>query len=208
MVSFEVQGEASGHQNMRRDEELLRIAEAQNPMCRLYGWSGPWVSLGRFQKPEETIAPGFSDYVLRPTGGKAVLHGHDHTVALALPFTGGSVKKAYRLAIGPLLGALNRCGLPATMAGVGSGGDLVSRDCFASASPYDFIDRDSRIKVAGVAMRINRRALLLQASIPYTSPLIAPDLAIKDPHPVPILDWRWQDFPEALCAQMAAWSPF
>lgn len=106
---------ASGPVNMAADLALLARPDRA---CRIYTWDGPWVSLGRFQKPERAVVPGFANWVIRPTGGKAVLHGHDVTVALAFPFERGphAVREAFTLAVAPLVEALNRCGLPCEVA--------------------------------------------------------------------------------------------
>ena len=71
---------------MARDAELLERAERGESAARVYSWDGAWVSLGRFQRPEKALLRSEEiDWVMRPTGGKAVLHGHDVTVGIALP---------------------------------------------------------------------------------------------------------------------------
>src|SRR4051812_23191761 len=108
---------------MERDIRLLDSAENGVAGCRIYTWDGPWVSLGRFQSPDrDLVDPERSNWVMRPTGGKAVLHGHDVTVGLAVPLrlldlTGQrSLKAVYRLVIGPLVEGLRACGIPARLA--------------------------------------------------------------------------------------------
>lgn len=71
---------------MALDVALLEAAELGAVGWRVYGWNGPWVSLGRFQRPVDALVdPEGVRWVARPTGGKAVLHGHDVTVGLAVP---------------------------------------------------------------------------------------------------------------------------
>src|SRR5579862_8679410 len=83
---FSHDGMLDGMTNMVKDTELLTGAEAGAAGCRVYGWDGPWVSLGRFQSPKrDLLSPENTHWVTRPTGGKAVLHGHDVTVGLAVP---------------------------------------------------------------------------------------------------------------------------
>jgi lipoate-protein ligase A len=82
-------GRLSGARNMAVDAAILRAVEAGEspPTLRLYGWT-PWcVSLGHFQKPERELdavalrARGW-DFVMRPTGGRAVLHADEITYSL------------------------------------------------------------------------------------------------------------------------------
>jgi lipoyl(octanoyl) transferase len=82
-------GPQTGARNMAVDAAVLRAVEAGEapPTLRLYGWS-PWcVSLGHFQKPERELnaealrARGW-DFVIRPTGGRAVLHAEELTYSI------------------------------------------------------------------------------------------------------------------------------
>lgn len=71
---------------MNRDATLLADAEVGTLGARVYSWDGPWVSLGRSQSPERDLLPTNPvPHVIRPTGGQAVLHGHDITIGLAIP---------------------------------------------------------------------------------------------------------------------------
>ncbi|HEY0867991.1 MAG TPA: hypothetical protein VGE01_11455, partial [Fimbriimonas sp.] len=126
------------------------------------------------QKPESTLLrPDETLWVMRPTGGGAVLHGHDVTVGMAMPLT-GSVRHAYRAVARPLIRALNAVGVPAVLAEdtrVEHGG-LHLPDCFASISRNDIVDPASRLKRCGCALRRTRDAVLVQASIPAGEPLL------------------------------------
>lgn len=116
-----------GPENMRRDADLLSAAEQGVVGWRVYGWDGPWVSLGRYQRPETALRNSETiRWVIRPTGGKAVLHGHDVTVGLAVPLShfGGevrhgprSLRAVYQGTIAPIVAALRSCGMPAILAG-------------------------------------------------------------------------------------------
>jgi lipoate-protein ligase A len=71
---------------MARDEALLSEV-ASGPVLRLYGWENWTLSLGRFQKPEKDLLPGFLSnpsfpMVRRMTGGGAILHGQELTYSL------------------------------------------------------------------------------------------------------------------------------
>jgi lipoate-protein ligase A len=169
---------ADGPTNMALDRDLL--AEA-GLIARVYSWSGPWISLGRFQNAERDLIRPQTPFVMRPTGGKAVLHGHDATIALAAPLaligcSQRDVKSAYRAICGPLVSALRSCGLNAALAEetnhVGKGSRTA--DCFAFNSPNDIVDRASGKKVCGCALLLTESALLVQASIPCGQPLVDP----------------------------------
>jgi lipoate-protein ligase A len=96
---------------MARDEAMLEWCRAANggedfvPTLRIYGWSVPTLSLGRFQDALQSVDQGFCrdhgiPVVRRPTGGGAVLHDREMTYSLvgptgADPFT-GSILESYR----------------------------------------------------------------------------------------------------------------
>lgn len=193
---------------MARDCDLLGAAEAGITGCRVYSWDGPWVSLGRFQSPEADLLPGAPvPWVMRPTGGKGVLHGHDLTIGLAMPAIsadagggGRRLRYAYRVVVSPLVEALRGCGLPAAM---GSAPSIQvarpgSSDCFAESAPNDIVDETTGRKVCGCALRFTRRATLLQASIPLEAPLIDPRLVFAAPADHSSAKWDSEGFPAAL----------
>jgi len=83
-------GLAAGSWNMGVDEALLAsAAEGGVPTLRLYGWQGPWLSLGYGQRLGSerlaACAEAGVGVVRRATGGLAVLHGADLTYAVAAP---------------------------------------------------------------------------------------------------------------------------
>jgi len=170
---------------MYMDRRLLTQAESGTPGIRVYGWKGPWVSLGRFQAVEDAMRTGVGvPWVKRPTGGAGVLHGHDATVSLSAPLSTLAphahlqqsrwVRAVYRRIVSPIIEALNALGVPAVLAestSVSVDGAKVS-DCFARTSPNDVVSSKTREKLCGVALRITSHAVLLQASLPITAPLI------------------------------------
>jgi lipoate-protein ligase A len=186
---------------MAADLAALEAAGDEVTACRVYQWNEPWVTLGRFQRPERDVVSGFSNWIKRPTGGKAVLHGHDLTVGLAMPlFTDRrSVRGAYQQAVSPLVGALRACGLEAELATVGdaSGARERTADCFAASSGCDVVAADGN-KVCGCALLIRGNLVLLQASVPYKAPLVAPGLAITGASERRLKLWRHEDFASAL----------
>lgn len=186
-------GRLDGITNMARDESLLEEAEEGKPCFRLYAWDGPWVSLGMFQKPEKALLPESEvPWVMRPTGGKAVLHGHDITVGAAFPFEAlglkesetRSVAPAYRAIIRPLVAALKDSGAMVMLGEetqfVKSGG--VTPDCFAHIAPNDVIDPRNGRKVMGCALKMGRRAVLVQCSLPAGPPLVDPNSVFPGAH--------------------------
>ncbi len=178
-----------GLTNMSRDAALLSPAELGQAGARVYRWSEPTVSLGMFQNPErDLLNPAAIAWVMRPTGGKAVLHGHDETVAIAMSLSAlqvnsRSVREVYRAVIAPLLNALRACGLEAELGehtrfakGVGR-----TADCFAHVSANDIVNPVTGMKVCGCALRLTDRAVLIQASIPNGPPLVDPQAIFSQP---------------------------
>ncbi|HUV04203.1 MAG TPA: lipoate--protein ligase family protein, partial [Armatimonadota bacterium] len=78
--------------NMAADEAILRACAdgVVRPTLRLYSWQRPAISVGLFQSIERSridiqyCHDAGIELVRRPTGGRAVLHGHDLTFSIAL----------------------------------------------------------------------------------------------------------------------------
>ena len=64
--------------NLALDEALLRSG---TPTLRFYSWDPPGFSLGFFQERESLVAPPGFEVVRRPTGGGAIAHSGELTVA-------------------------------------------------------------------------------------------------------------------------------
>jgi lipoate-protein ligase A len=157
---------------------------------------------------------------MRPTGGKAVLHGHDVTVGLALPLSllsemsgveeeklSRSLRSAYRLAIAPDVSALCECGQPAILGEEHSESKMKAgtgrvADCFAFTSANDIVHEKTGTKVCGCALKLTKKAVLLQASIPARQPLIDPYRVFARPSTIPLLPWHHEQFPHAFEAAM------
>lgn len=179
-----------GPENMALDGALLGRAELGTSGLRVYRWDGVWVSLGRFQKPEsDLVEPHRVPWVIRPTGGRGVLHGHDVTVAFSTPLASlklgsasRSVREVYREVTRPLIRALVASGVDAALGEDTEFGSINPRsaDCFAHVSANDIVERTQGTKVCGVAMRITERAVLIQASIPAGPPLVDPTLVFRE----------------------------
>lgn len=181
-----IEGKLGGYENMARDRELLQMAHAGLPCARIYEWDGAWVSLGKFQDPQrDLLEPHAVPWVMRPTGGKAVLHGHDITVSIAEPLSESrELRSVYRDLISPLVNALRLCGQPAALGEDTSyvTKSLLTADCFRHISPNDVIDPNTGRKLVGCAMRATRSAVLAQCSIPIAMPLIDPAQIYKNAH--------------------------
>lgn len=214
-----------GPTNMARDVALLEALSFDRPIvARVYGWEGPWVSLGCFQDPVKDLLPQCPvPWVMRPTGGKGVLHGHDVTVGMAaslrlVALLSGetpaeeerllrSVKAVYRAVCRPLVAALNACGIPAALgedmaAGASARGPRTS-DCFAHVSPNDIADARTGRKVCGCALKIMPEGVLVQASIPAGPPLVDPSQVYPEPAEAGWSRLRPDDFATALDEALA-----
>lgn len=176
---------------MDADRALLRQAEEGQVGWRLYTWSESCVTLGRSQQPERDLLPECPvGYAMRPTGGRAVLHGHDLTVGLAFPLAHlglaageKSIRRVYREAIRSLVAALCQAGVDVRLAE-----DLArdpsrgrSADCFVQVSNNDIVLADTSQKVCGCALQLTETAVLVQASIPVGKPLVDPSLVYRIP---------------------------
>jgi len=178
---------------MASDAALLERAEQGIAGARIYFWDEVWVTLGRNQKASDALVDLSIPHIERPSGGAAVLHGHDLTIGIAMPLAdlgckGREVKKAYRGLVAPIIAALNAVGVPAIL-----GSDLADRErkdspyCFAMKADHDILNQETGEKICGCAMRVTHHAALLQASIPISTPLIDPQKILRDYHPTPIV---------------------
>jgi lipoate-protein ligase A len=151
-------------ENMAIDEMLFLTAGC--PVLRLYRWVRPSVSFGYFVSWEE-VARGFTgrDLVRRWTGGGIVEHGQDFTYSLICP-DGKLLPRTidlYRFIHLAIAGILRESGYPIEIA---RRSDAVrSSACFKKAVQFDLKLEDQ--KIAGAAIRRNRRGLLLQGSIQH-----------------------------------------
>lgn len=150
---------------MAADLALLDEAVAgAPPALRLYRWSPPALSLGRFQPDDDVDHDACRrlgvDVVRRPTGGRALLHGADltYTVAMRRPgdASGASVDAVYRLLAGALIAGLAELGVEAEIAHAdGPAGPV----CFAGQQGADL--RVGERKLCGSA-QVHRDGAVLQ----------------------------------------------
>ena len=117
-------GARTGAWNMGADSALLqsRADGAGGPILRLYWWSRPTLSLGRFQDVAEVDLQACReagvDVVRRPTGGRAVLHDDEVTYSVVASTRHGlprGVAVSYGVLCAALVGAYERLGVAATL---------------------------------------------------------------------------------------------
>ncbi|MEQ1854017.1 MAG: hypothetical protein ABMA01_20790 [Chthoniobacteraceae bacterium] len=150
--------------NMAIDEVLL--ADAREPVLRLYRWERPAVSFGYFGKIAaiEAAWPG-REFVRRMTGGGAVPHGSDLTYSIivpaAHPFAHRSPREIYRAVHETVAGVLRSAGLMPALAGEPVA--AATGVCFESPVEFDLLAEGR--KVAGAAMKRTRSGLLIQGSV-------------------------------------------
>ncbi len=161
---------------------LSAISEGRRdiPVVRLYQWDRPSVSIGRLQQ-EESVRRLYPDLpcVRRPTGGRAVVHGRDLTIAVAarvswLPGDSGkTVLSSYHLVMAGLVAALAEAGQKVrfgTEIVCGIGGSI---NCFDSIAGCDLVDAYTGRKLVGSAQRREGDAFLQQMSLPLS---LVPDM--------------------------------
>ena len=166
---------------MALDEALAEAVGAGQspPVVRLYGFSPPTLSLGRFQKARGQYSARHLEadgvvLVRRPTGGHAVLHDDELTYSVALSkqasAAGPAPKKreVYLFIARILLAGLANLGITGTI-NAAQRGDVHNPDCFGSAGEYEIAGAGGR-KLIGSAQMTTRHAILQHGSIPLQNP--------------------------------------
>jgi lipoate-protein ligase A len=165
--------------NMALDEAIARltIGGGSPPTLRVYGWSLPSVTLGRFQRASDVDTALCSSedipVVRRPTGGRAILHGEELTYSFSAPTSGGifagDLFRSYSILGSAFLGAFRSLGLDAEASGrkKSSGVDR-NPLCFSSTS-FGEISLGGR-KIIGSAQRRWPGGMLQQGTVPLDVP--------------------------------------
>ena len=166
---------------MQIDESLLHRAESASQRCtivRFYQWAQPAISVGKYQKIEESVQLDYCrnhdiPVVRRPTGGRAVFHADELTYSLVSNdreyFPLHSLQKTYlRIATALQIG-IRQLQVPVELAEgtsrvQGGPGYPLNRPCFVSSSRYELVSRGR--KIAGSAQRRLKRSFLQHGSIP------------------------------------------
>ena len=168
--------------NMARDAELLERAihgRLPGTVLRLYTFAPPGITLGRAQDPEReldlaALARDGVRWAVRPTGGRAIWHDQEWTFALATRLgvdgwaetPGAAYERTARL----LVAALQALGVHASLApgtprgpGAPRAAEGAAPPCFASSARFELVLGGR--KLAGIAQRASRGALLQQGSL-------------------------------------------
>ena len=125
-------GGHGARENMRRDESLLRRADAAGegsleaePVLRLFRFAPPGITLGRAQAPDRTLdlercAADAIEWAVRPTGGRAIFHDEEWTYSFVCriddPEWGGNLAQAYARVSELIHDSLATLGLPVALA--------------------------------------------------------------------------------------------
>jgi lipoyl(octanoyl) transferase len=158
--------------NMALDEALLDYVEKVSiPVLRFYKWERPTLSLGYFQKVENTVdleqlkRKNF-DLIRRPTGGRAVLHDKEITYSITIPINNSlcnlSILESYDLLCKPIVSAINNLGLKAYISEEDDR-TINSPSCFAAPTFKDIKIRSK--KIVGSAQMRDKRGILQHGSI-------------------------------------------
>jgi lipoyl(octanoyl) transferase len=159
--------------NMAIDESVLthHLNGEVPPTLRVFRWSQPSISLGRFQSIEREIVIERCEQlgvalVRRPTGGRAVYHRDEFTYSIVIGKRYGvppGVVAAYAYLAQGLLAALRLLGVQAELSD-----ERVSKHpsaaCFASSTQADLTS--GGFKLIGSAQVWKDDALLQQGSLP------------------------------------------
>jgi lipoate-protein ligase A len=175
-------GDHDATTNMARDEALLARVVAgteRGTLLRLFRFDPPGVTLGRAQDVEreldaEALARERIQAVRRPTGGRAIWHDEEWTFSLVTTLGpqgwSETAAGAYARTGALLAAALRRLGVPAELSPGSPRGPGAPRvpggaapPCFASTARAE-LTAEGR-KLAGIAQRVVRGALLQQGSI-------------------------------------------
>jgi lipoate-protein ligase A len=167
-----VSGIGAPSENMATDEALFESAcRSGTPVLRLYGWSPATVSLGFAQRAHEAldleeVSRRNLAWVRRPSGGRAVLHDMEVTYSLSVPASDPlyqlGLAASYEWICAPIVSALRRIGVAATLAPHGSAG-FVSASCFTAPGTTDILA--SHRKIVGSAQMRTRDGFLQHGSI-------------------------------------------
>ncbi|HEY8541422.1 MAG TPA: biotin/lipoate A/B protein ligase family protein [Pseudothermotoga sp.] len=157
-----------GKLNMALDAILAEICK--EPILRFYTWARPTLSLGKHQKridlDTEFMREKNIDCVVRPTGGRAVLHWDELTYALVLPIdhpiARSSILESYLKISDCIAKALYELGFKVHIEPVKRLKEN-SAACFATPSSYE-ITIDGK-KIVGSAQRRNEKSILQHGSI-------------------------------------------
>ena len=158
---------------------LARAAETNSIVIRLYQWVRPTISLGCMQDAAildmQAMAANGIGWIHRPTGGRAVLHHHDITYAVAFPAActdlGTTLQETYLRIAGSLAAGLRLAGIVPSLHDAALNAQLVRREkklpCFLAPSRSEIMTEGK--KLFGSAQKRTRTAVLQHGSLPVTA---------------------------------------
>jgi len=156
---------------MALDEALFNLSAS--PTLRFYFWKRPAISVGRFQRlNDDFIAKCRNadiDLVMRPTGGRAILHNSELTYAISAPYSqmphSSTLTSLYILLAEWQADSLACMGINASLAGKKWSGRryMESDACFQSSTPFE-VNVGGR-KISGSAQRRGKDSFLQHGSI-------------------------------------------
>lgn len=163
---------------MAIDEALLdwrRDVPNSPPLVRATRWLSPAATLGRFQRYVEfEIENAVRPSTRRITGGGAILHHHEITLAIVAPTPSNGFPDPNPLALAERAAETIRTAIaPDQPALERRGGESNERaeaelaDCFERRSPFDLVD-EAGVKRAGFALHRRAGRVLIQGSIRRT----------------------------------------
>ncbi|HET9921442.1 MAG TPA: biotin/lipoate A/B protein ligase family protein [Ktedonobacteraceae bacterium] len=159
--------------NMAIDEAVLihHLRGEAPPTLRVFRWSQPSISLGRFQYVEREILVDACQrqgiaLVRRPTGGRAVYHRDEFTYSMVIGKSynvPSGVVAAYAYLAQGIIAALGKLGVQAELS-EGRVSKTPAAACFASSTQADLTS--GGYKMVGSAQVWRDDALLQQGSLP------------------------------------------
>jgi len=193
-------GPQPGATNMALDMAMTQMVAEKKapPTLRLYGWFPPAISLGYHQSENDVDVNRCRldniDVVLRPTGGRAILHANELTYAVSIPpsspFFHQDIQSVYEIISRCLVTSLKQLGIDVDFERVKktpkdfSRGEL-STLCYASSVQNEICL--GRRKLVGSAQRRIQGSVLQHGSIligdehlSITNYLTAPNEAWRD----------------------------
>lgn len=173
-----------GPVNMATDEWMLEsvVADPSAAALRTYGWSVPTLSLGYFQRLAEVESdPRWRGrpLVRRATGGGAIWHDRELTIAVAVPAGHPLARRSkdlYRAVHEAILRVIAERGLVARRRGEAEARTTPDRPllCFRDRDAEDLVVAGS--KILGSAQRRRAGGLLQHASLLLAASAATPEL--------------------------------
>lgn len=145
----------SGEFNMKFDLGLVEeFRITGRPVLRFYSWKPYCISLGKNQTQSDINAALAGrdgiDIVMRPTGGKAVLHAEELTYSVVMETRGMSVRDSYNMISTALVEGLRTLGADLELSQSSADFQKLFRDpsaipCFSTSAVYEVEHRGRKL---------------------------------------------------------------